>query len=124
MDKTIKKLSLEFCGKGMHKITVEKLFSAGNALLLDVRTQPEAKAIKFDFSHFGIDVLNIPLDQLPERHKELPTDRLIVTFCSGGTRAAFAYVYLASKGYENLRWFDGGYTELLSYLSPGKFLDK
>ncbi len=122
MDDTLKKLSLEFCGKGMHKIKAEQLFKEKDVILLDVRTMPESHAIKFNLSHFGITVINIPLDKLPEQWGTLPKDKLIVTFCSGGTRAAFAYVYLLSKGFEKIRWFEGGYAELAASMGPGKFI--
>jgi len=60
---------------------------------------------------------------LPDRYHELPRERLIGTFCSSGTRSAWAYIYLLSKGY-NVRWIEGGNGELAALLKPGKISKK
>ena len=119
MDEVIKKHDFEYCGKGMHKITAEKLAQSQGAVFLDLRSDQEVKALNLDLSCYGIDVIHIPLHLLPENLDKLPKDRLIVTFCSGGTRSAWAYVYLLSKGYEKVKWFEGGYSNLLPLFKTG-----
>lgn len=42
---------------------------------------------------------NIPLDEIKERIPGLPKDKLIVTYCGGGTSGPTAAAILAEKGY-------------------------
>jgi rhodanese-related sulfurtransferase/DNA-binding MarR family transcriptional regulator len=49
----------------------------GDVLLLDVRPQ-----LEYDASHLP-GAIAIPIDELPDRLDELPTDKLIVTYCRG-----------------------------------------
>lgn len=49
----------------------------GDVLLLDVRPQ-----LEYDASHLA-GAVAIPIDELPDRLDELPTDKLIVAYCRG-----------------------------------------
>jgi len=49
----------------------------GDALLLDARPR-----LEYDSGHIPT-AISIPIDELPNRLDELPTDKLIVTYCRG-----------------------------------------
>ncbi len=119
MENTLKQMNLEFCGSGKHKITAEKFLETKNTLFLDVRDKKEVEAITFDFKIFGIDTINIPIDELPDRLNELPKNKLLFSFCSSGTRSAWAYIYLLSKGF-NVKWLDASNEDLAKLLKPGR----
>ncbi len=119
MEKALKSMNLEFLGSGKHKITVEKLFETKNTLFLDVRDKNEVETIAFNFKLFGIETLNIPIEELPDRLNELPKDKLIACFCSSGTRSAWAYIYLFSKEF-NVKWLDASNEDLAKLLKPGR----
>jgi rhodanese-related sulfurtransferase len=51
--------------------------STGDVLLLDVRPR-----LEYEAGHLP-DARSIPLDELPDRLTELPTDALIITYCRG-----------------------------------------
>ena len=119
MENTVKKLDFEFCGAGKHKISLEKLLQSKNAILLDVRTREEIRCLKFDLTPFGIPTLNIPFHELPDRLEEIPQDKMVACFCSSGTRAAWAYLYLLNKGF-NAVWLSAGNEDLAAMLKPGK----
>ena len=119
MDETLRKHNLEFCGQGKHKISLEKLLSTEGAILLDVRSPQEVKALRFDLGDLGIKTINIPIDNLPDRIEELPKDKTIACFCSSGTRAAWAYIYLKDKGY-NALWLATSNEELAGILKAGR----
>ena len=85
----------------------------GEAVLLDVRSPEETQFAALPTA------LHIPLNELPARLDEVPRDRLVATFCSGGDRAAIAYAYLRSQGYEQVRILKGGYSALMPALMPG-----
>jgi len=119
MEKALKTMNLEFCGTGKHKITAEKLFETKDVLFLDVRDSEEVKTMNFNFKIFGIPTLNISIDQLPERLNEIPKDKIIACFCSSGTRSAWAYIYLFSKGFQT-RWLDADNENLAKLLKPGR----
>lgn len=64
------------------------------ALVVDVRRS-------FEWNRVHIpDAVHMPLEQLPERCLELPEDRLIITFCTGGLRSAGAANLLVENGFE------------------------
>ena len=63
-------------------------------LILDVRTQTEAAMGTIEGA------MNIPVDELQGRLKELPTDKEIITHCRTGLRAEMAYSILRNGGYK------------------------
>ncbi len=119
MEEALKLMNLEFCGTGKHKISAEKFFETKNTLFLDLRDRKEVETIAFNFRVFGIETLNIPIDELPDRLNELPKDKLIVCFCSSGTRSAWSYIYLFSKGF-NVKWLEASNEDLAKHLKPGR----
>jgi rhodanese-related sulfurtransferase len=117
-------MNLAFFGTGKHKIMPEKFLESQGAIFLDVRAKEEVETLHFDFKYFGIRVINIPLDELPERIHELPKDKLIGTFCSTATRSVMAYIFMFSKGFENVKWIDAGYEQMVALLKPGSIYKK
>ncbi|MGB9080992.1 MAG: rhodanese-like domain-containing protein [Desulfuromonadaceae bacterium] len=85
------------------------LLSNGRAVLVDVRFKEEVAAWSTGFS------LNIPLNELPKRLKELPRDKTIVAACPHKDRSAIAMAYLRSKGYD-ARYLTDGLIGLAEYL--------
>jgi rhodanese-related sulfurtransferase len=63
-------------------------------LILDVRTQAEAALGMIDGA------VNIPVDELQGRLKELPKDKEIVTHCRTGLRAEMGYTILRNGGFK------------------------
>ena len=123
MDQELKKMTLEFFGSGQHKIAPEKLFNLDDAVFLDVRTVKEVDTLTFGLKHHrNIDVLNIPLDQLPGRTGEIPRDKPIAIFCSTVIRSAIAYAFLLEKGFGEARILEGGYSAMIEVLKPGNVL--
>ncbi len=43
-----------------------------------------------------------------DRLDEIPHDKLVATFCSGGDRANVAFAYLHTKGFDNARIIRAG----------------
>src|SRR5437879_488130 len=86
---TAKKLSPE---------ELEKLLeSRQNILFLDVRDPDEIQRLGTMKGY-----VNIPLSQLESRLGEIPKDKLIITACSHGIRAAQAAALLEKNGYKTL----------------------
>ena len=109
--------SFEHWSTGQHKIMPKIFFekwARGEAVLLDVRYPLEVEHMSLPFA------LHIPISELSKRLDEIPRDKTVATFCSGGDRAAVAYAYLQSQGFENSRIFKGGYADLMAELMPGK----
>lgn len=116
-DEWLAGLDLSFWGTAQHKITPAQFFelqASEGAVLLDLRSPEEAGCLALPFA------LHIPINELPSRWQELPTDRLVATFCSSVTRAVVAWVYLCLRGLDNVRILDARYDELTAELNPGK----
>ena len=124
MESTIKKMNLEFFGTGQHKMAPEKFLETASAVFLDLRANEEVETVAFNLKYFNIEVIHIPFNELANRYTELPKDRIIGTFCSSGTRSAMAYLYLLSKGFDKVKWIDGGYEQITPLLKPGKIFKK
>lgn len=119
LDSVMRSTSFEFFGGGKHKIEMETLLSTKDAIFLDVRSAPEVESIEIRLEHH-IRVLWIPMDEIPTRLDEIPRDKTIGVFCSAGTRSAMTYLYLRSKGYDNVRIAPSTYDALTNLLLPGK----
>lgn len=123
MENVLKSMTLEFFGKGQHKITPEKLLSTDAALFLDVRSNEEIASLPFPMGvHKNIDSLHIPINEIPGRIGEIPNDKPAGIFCPAGVRASIVYAYLRAKGYDNVRVLEGGYAALTDALKPGKLI--
>ncbi|MEU4808729.1 rhodanese-like domain-containing protein [Nocardia fluminea] len=67
---------------------------AEGAVIVDVRRD-------FEWNRVHIPgAVHMPLEVLPARCLELPEDRLIITFCTGGLRSAGAANLLVENGFE------------------------
>lgn len=87
---------------------VAKLLKKG-AVLVDVRSRPAAKI------GMAAGATNIPLLKLKNRLEELPRDRIIVTYCGTGVRAAKAVEILEANGFKAAN--GGGYKAILKILA-------
>ena len=86
-----------------HKLLA--LMKNNHVTILDVRGQDE-----FNRGHiFG--AVNIPVDELANRHNEVQPDKVIVTYCGKGAgRSERAAKILLEKG-KNAFWLEGGYLD-------------
>ena len=113
----INKLDFDFWSTGQHKVAPAVFFekwAKGDAILLDVRAAQEKDFVTLPFA------LAIPIDELPQHLNEIPRDKMIAAFCSGGDRAGVAFAYLQTQGFDNVRILKATYTELMAELLPGK----
>lgn len=85
------------------------LLTSGKAILVDVRFKQEVAAWNIGFA------MNIPLNELPQRLKELPRSKVIVVACPHKDRSAIAMAYLRSKGYD-AKYMTDGLIGLAEYL--------
>ena len=84
------------------KENVERLLSLNQVLIIDVRSAEE-----YAQQHIP-SAINLPLDEIPQRLKELPTDRLLVTACGkGGGRSEQGAQLLTENGFE-ASFLEGG----------------
>lgn len=81
-----------------------KLRDAG-AFVLDVRTPEEWKEVHIPGATL------IPLDQLPDRVKEVPADKPVVVVCRSGNRSATGRDILKKAGLANVTSMAGGVRE-------------
>ncbi len=90
--------------KAPKKLTVEELVKLldkpQETLFIDVR---EPSEIEVTGTIKG--ALTIPVGQLADRIKEVPTDRPVVAFCRHGGRATRAAGLLGEKGYKTVGIF-------------------
>lgn len=74
-------------------------------ILLDTRN--EFEVAKGTFSG-AIDLKLNDFGEFPEKASQLPPDKPIVMFCTGGIRCEKAAVYLENQGFSNVYQLDGG----------------
>lgn len=123
MEQVLKSLTLDFFGKGKHKISPDKFFEMENGFLLDVRSKEEADSIAIKMKyHPNIECKNIPTNEIPDRVHEIPKDKSIAVFCPANVRSAIVYAYLLAEGFTDIRIVEGGYSALTDALKPGKVL--
>lgn len=123
MENVLRGMTLDFFGRGRHKTTFDKLVRTPGALLLDVRSREEASALGLPLAVFpGVDSINIPIAEVPDRLDEIPRDRPVAVFCPANVRASMVYAYLRSTGYEDVLVLDGGYAALAEAVKPGPVL--
>ena len=123
MEKVLRKFTLEFFGKGKHKMPPNKFFEMENGFFLDVRSKEEADSISIAMkSHPNIESRNIPVHEIPDRLNEIPNNRPIGVFCPANVRSTITYAYLLSKGFSDVRIIEGGYSDLTEALKPGPLL--
>ena len=56
------------------------------------------------------DAMNIPLDELRSRIKEIPKEKDVLIYCAVGLRGYIASRILAQYGFSNVLNLSGGYT--------------
>lgn len=77
--------------------------------LVDIRFREETAAWRMGFG------LQIPLNELPARLKEIQKDKIIVTACPHKDRAILAMAYLREKGF-SAKYLEDGLVGLAEYL--------
>jgi rhodanese-related sulfurtransferase len=83
---------------------VARRLSAGGAapLLLDVREEDEVAAARIDPS------VHIPMNEVPARLAEIPSEREIIVYCHHGSRSAMVAAFLEARGYPKVWNLSGG----------------
>jgi rhodanese-related sulfurtransferase len=113
----VKELTQEFHSARQNDNVISRNEAASlsrqKAVLLDVRPRAEFKA-----GHLR-GAINIPIDELPNRFKELPRDQRIVAYCRGVycLLADEAAELLIAHGFDVVR-LDGGWPEWQSEGRP------
>ena len=123
LETVISNMDFTFFGTGQHKMSVEDFFKQERPLLLDIRAPEELETVRLPLTH-QCEVLEIPTNEVPARLTEIPKDRLIGVFCSSGVRCVIIYIYLKSKGYNQVRALSGGYAPLMEAVMPGKIYQR
>ncbi|MBK9794895.1 MAG: rhodanese-like domain-containing protein [Holophagaceae bacterium] len=93
-----------------------KLLQEKKAILVDIRFKEEHAAWRMGFG------LQIPLNELPRRLKELDRTRLIVTACPHKDRSALAMAYLKTQGFD-VKYLEDGLLGLAELLRGDKARD-
>jgi len=119
LEKVISKMDFQYFGNGKHKVEVEQFLKQKDAVFLDVRAKEEQETVKLSLKHH-CQVIEIPTNEVPQRINEIPKDKPIGVFCSAGVRATIIFVYLKSKGYQDVNIILGGYPPLMTAVMPGK----
>lgn len=86
-----------------------RLLMEGRAVLVDIRFEEEYRVWNVQPS------VNIPLNKLPKRWREIDTSKVVITACPHKDRAIIAMTYLRSKGVK-AKYLDGGLVGLVELL--------
>ncbi|HIO41571.1 MAG TPA: rhodanese-like domain-containing protein [Aquifex sp.] len=86
-----------------------RLLMEGRAVLVDIRFEEEYRVWNVQPS------VNIPLNELPKRWREIDTSKVVITACPHKDRAIIAMTYLRSKGVK-AKYLDGGLVGLVELL--------
>jgi rhodanese-related sulfurtransferase len=115
-EEILRDMDFTFFATGEYGMTMaEALPLIGNDhfLFLDVRGREEVDYLQFPFAK------HIPLNEIPDRLDEIPRDKFIIPFCATAFRAAMCYLYLLSKGYEEVKGLTSGTDAMAASLKPG-----
>lgn len=82
--------------------TVAEIKDRNDVLVLDVREQWE-----YDEGHIP-NVTLIPMNEIPNRLDEIPTDKEVVVTCRSGNRSGQVADFLRQQGYTNIHNMTGG----------------
>ncbi|OPZ77927.1 MAG: hypothetical protein BWY78_00810 [Alphaproteobacteria bacterium ADurb.Bin438] len=78
---------------------LKKMIDEEKAVLVDVRYKDEQE-VKIK----GINLVRMPISEVPDRLNEMPKDKIIITVCGGrcqtGELASIARLYFKSKDYD------------------------
>jgi sulfur-carrier protein adenylyltransferase/sulfurtransferase len=81
-------------------------------VLIDVR-EP------YEFETGNLSGILIPMNSIPERYEEIPTDKLVIVHCKAGSRSANVIAYLEQNhGFTNLSNLSGGIMAWSSEIDP------
>jgi rhodanese-related sulfurtransferase len=119
LNKIVTSMDFEFMASGINKVTAANFLKESDSLFVDIRCKEEVETISLNLKHH-MEAINIPFHEFPARLNELPKDRRIGLFCSGGVRIAMAYLYLRTAGFESVVMISGGLDAIVSELKPGK----
>ena len=123
MEQVLKNFTLDFFGKGKHKVSPAAFFELEDVVLLDVRSKEEADSLSIGLVHHdNVQCLNIPINEVPDRLNDIPKAKPIAIFCPAGVRSAIVYSFLLAKGFSDVRILFGGYPALTDEVMPGKVL--
>ena len=86
-------------------------------LVLDVREPWEVQTASVRADDF--DLLAIPMNEIPARLAELPTDRPIACMCHHGARSQRVAMFLAQQGYSDVTNIAGGIEAWSRERDPG-----
>lgn len=80
------------------------LMAAGdrNIIVVDVREDHERATVCIEES------IHIPMNEIPERLHEIPTDRRVIVYCHHGGRSQMVAAYLETQGYPSVLNLSGG----------------
>lgn len=116
LDRTVKEMDLQFFAEGKHGVTLAQatdcLKNKEDYLFLDVRSEEEIKFLRFN------NVKHIPLNQLPDRIKELPDNCTIIVFCTSIVRASMAALYLRAEGKTEVRTLMANSEKMVEFSTP------
>lgn len=93
-----------------------QLYKQGMVQIIDVRFPEEHQVYSFGF------MKHIPLNELPDRLKELDKSKIIVTVCPHYDRAEIARTFLTLKGYRS-KYLVEGLLGLADYLRGDRAKD-
>lgn len=115
MDTILAEMEFEALATGEFTTSAEgvrNVMGNNNVLLLDVRTNEEEASCKYPFAK------HIPLEELPDRISELPTDKIIITLAASSFQAAVGFFYLRQAGFEAVKTMVGGSEQLATIVKP------
>lgn len=93
-----------------------ELYAKGETQVIDIRFHEEYEAWHIEFGD------HIPLNELPNRLREIDKNRTIVTMCPHYDRAEIARLFLKLKGF-NARYLTHGMLGIVDYLRGDKAKD-
>jgi phage shock protein E len=99
---TSPEIALSALGLEVDVETVAAIKDRDDVLVIDVREQWE-----YDEAHIP-GVTLIPMDQVPMRLDEIPTDQEVIVTCRSGNRSGQVTEYLRQQGFENVHNMQGG----------------
>ena len=82
--------------------TVSEIKDRDDVVVLDVREQWE-----YDEGHIP-GVVHLPMNEVPARLDEIPTDQTVVLTCRSGNRSSQVTKYLEENGFDNVHNMEGG----------------
>jgi rhodanese-related sulfurtransferase len=82
--------------------TVQSLKGDSEVVVIDVREQWE-----YDAGHIP-GVTLIPMNDVPARLSEIPTDKTVIVTCRSGNRSGQVTNFLRDQGYDNVHNMEGG----------------